>query len=234
MSVTEFLQDLTVLRPLVILVAWACALLLVDLFLSPRRKRLGAGGSSGLTPLLAALGLVVVLVFTLLQAATLTVGGQSAFNGMIHVDGFAIYLNTLVLASGLAGIALAYDYLRRTKLERGEYYVLLLFSIAGMMLMTMAADLIMVFLALELLSIPLYVLAGFAVPRPASKTQVHSEEAALKYFLMGVFATGFIVYGVALTFGATATTSLAGIVAAVEGGTANTAGLLIGAALGGR
>jgi len=75
-------------------------------------------------------------------------------------------------------IALAYDYIKRMDIERGEYYVILLFSISGMLLMSQANDLIVVFLALELLSIPLYVLAGFARP------QVESEEAALKYFLM--------------------------------------------------
>ena len=89
----------------------------------------------------------------------------------------------------------------------------------------MAADLIVVFLALELLSIPLYVLAGFARPRQ------DSEEAALKYFLLGAFAGGFVVYGIALVFGATGHTALAGIVAAISAGSANLALLLVGAAL---
>jgi NADH-quinone oxidoreductase subunit N len=91
-------------------------------------------------------------------------------------------------------------------LERGEYYTLLLFSVTGMMLMAQAADLIVVFLALELLSIPLYVLAAFARP------QAQSEEAGLKYFLLGAFATGFVVYGTALVFGATGSTNLAEVV----------------------
>jgi NADH-quinone oxidoreductase subunit N len=94
-----------------------------------------------------------------------------------------------------------------------------------MMLMAQATDLIITFLALELLSIPLYVLAAFAYPR------TESEEAGLKYFLLGSFATGFVVYGIALTFGATGTTSLAGIVAAAVAGTAQSSLLMIGAAL---
>jgi NADH-quinone oxidoreductase subunit N len=109
------------------------------------------------------------------------------------------------------------------KIEHGEYYVIMLFSIVGMILMSQATDLIITFLALELLSIPLYVLAAFAYPR------TESEEAGIKYFLLGSFATGFVVYGIALTFGATGTTSLAGIVAAVPN--CNLTLLLAGAAL---
>ena len=139
--------------------------------------------------------------------------------------GFGLYLNVLFLVSGLAGIALAYDYLKRMGIERGEYYVLLLFTISGMMLMAYAADLIVVFLALELLSIPLYVLAGFARPR------LESEEAALKYFLLGAFASGFVLYGVAMTYGATAHTDLQGIVQTIKNGSANPSLLLAGAGL---
>jgi NADH-quinone oxidoreductase subunit N len=91
--------------------------------------------------------------------------------------------------------------------------------------MSLAADLIVVFLALELLSFPLYVLAGFARPRQ------DSEEAALKYFLLGAFSSSFVVYGVALVFGATGSTSLASIVSAANEGSANLALLAVGAAL---
>jgi len=125
---------------------------------------------------------------------------------MVVIDGFAVFVNALLLVTGLLGIALAYGYVKRMGLERGEYYVLLLFSVTGMMLMAQAADLIVVFLALELLSIPLYVLSAFARPRP------ESEEAGLKYFLLGAFATGFVVYGTALVFGATGSTNLVTIV----------------------
>jgi NADH-quinone oxidoreductase subunit N len=131
----------------------------------------------------------------------------------------------LFIGSGLAGTALAHRYLDRMEINRGEFYPLLLYSISGMILMAQAADLIVVFLALELLSIPLYILAGFARPNPAS------EEAALKYFLLGAFAGGFVVYGVALSFGATGTTSLAGIVAGISSGSADLTLLLIGAGL---
>jgi NADH-quinone oxidoreductase subunit N len=144
---------------------------------------------------------------------------------MVIYDGFSFFLNILFLSSGLVGIALAFDYIKRLDIERGEYYVLLLFSISGMMLMAQANDLIVVFLALELLSIPLYVLAGFARPR------MESEEASLKYFLMGAFAGGFVVFGVALVFGATGTTNLSEIFNAINKNLANLPLLTVGAAL---
>jgi NADH-quinone oxidoreductase subunit N len=101
----------------------------------------------------------------------------------------------------------------------------MLFSISGMMLMASAADLIVVFLALELLSIPLYVLAAFGRPEP------RSEEAGLKYFLLGAFASGFLLYGIALVYGATGSTSFNAIVAAVSGGVDQPLYMVLGAAL---
>ena len=206
-------SDFLTLLPLVVLLCWAMVMLLVDLWIPANHK--------GITALLAALGLAVSLGLTLTQAGQT----HTAFNGMVVVDGFAVFLNVLFLASGLAGVALAFDYLKRMGIEKGEYYALLLFTISGMLLMAYANDLIVVFLALELLSIPLYILSGFARPRP------ESEEAALKYFLLGSFASGFLLYGVALVFGATASTGLPAIFKAAAGGTANLSLLLVGAGL---
>ncbi len=213
MSFEVLFENLKVILPLAVLVAWACALLLIDLFIPKKRK--------GWTALLAAAGLVVALGLTIAQNGQL----KGAFSDMVMVDGFSVFLNTLFLGSGLAAIALAYDYLKRRGIERGEYYSLLLFSISGMLLMAQAADLIVMFLALELLSIPLYVLAGFARP------QLDSEESALKYFLLGAFAGSFFVFGVALIFGATGTTSLVGVAAMIANGNYNLALLLFGGVL---
>jgi NADH-quinone oxidoreductase subunit N len=211
MTLTDL--SFSTLWPFTFLTIWACVLLLVDLFIPKERK--------GITALLAALGLAFTLGFTLAQIGT----QQTGFQGMVVADGFSIFVNALLLVSGLLGVSLAYGYVRRMGLERGEYYTLLLFSVTGMMLMAQAADLIVVFLALELLSIPLYVLAAFARPK------VESEEAGLKYFLLGAFATGFIVYGTALVFGASGTTNLIAIVGAASAGTANLLLLAIGSAL---
>jgi len=211
MTLTEL--NFSTIGPFTFLTVWACVLLLVDLFIPKERK--------GITALLAAVGLALTLGFTLAQIGT----QQTGLQNMVVADGFSIFVNALLLVSGLLGIALAYGYVKRMGLERGEYYTLLLFSVTGMMLMAQAADLIIVFLALELLSIPLYVLAAFARPK------IDSEEAGLKYFLLGAFATGFVVYGTALVFGATESTNLAAIVAATSNATSNLLLLSIGSAL---
>src|SRR5512146_838864 len=205
--------DLLTVLPLTFLVVWASILLLVDLFIPKDRK--------GITALLSALGLALALGLTLTQIGQETTG----FNNMVVLDGFSTFVNSLLLLSGLLGIGLSFGYIKRMNLERGEYYTLMLFSISGMMLMAQAGDLIVVFLALELLSIPLYVLAAFDRPK------VQSEEAGLKYFLLGAFATGFVVYGTALVFGATGTTNLTAIVASASGGRSNPLLLSIGSAL---
>jgi NADH-quinone oxidoreductase subunit N len=205
-------KDFYTILPLTILVTWASVLLLVDLFIPKDRK--------GVTGFLAAIGLAVTLGFIVTQVGLQSTG----FNGMVVLDGFSTFINVLILVSGLLAISLAYGYVKRLGIERGEYYTLLLFSVTGMMLMAQAADLIIVFLALELLSIPLYVLAAFARPN------LQSEEAGVKYFLLGAFSTGFVVYGTALIFGATGTTSLSGIFTSASAGSSSLL-LTIGAAL---
>jgi NADH-quinone oxidoreductase subunit N len=206
------LSDFYSILPLVTLVAWACLLLLVDQFIPRGRK--------GWTALLAVIGLSLAMGLALAQAGDEITG----FGGMVQLDGFSSFLSVLFLGSGLLAIAVAYGYLKRMGLERGEFYTLLLFSISGMVLMAHATDLIVIFLALELLSIPLYVLAAFARPK------AESEESGLKYFLLGAFATGFVVYGITLVFGATGYTSLKEILRVASGGGTGIL-LTIGAAL---
>ena len=204
-------SDYAAVLPILFLTVWASLLLFVDLFIPRTRK--------GLTAALAAVGLLGTLIFTVRQ-----IGVQNlALSGMLVQDGFSTFINILLVLCGLLGVALAYGYLKRMDIERGEYYTLLLFSVTGMMLMAQASDLIIVFLALELLSIPLYVLAALT-------RKTDSEEAGVKYFLLGAFATGFVVYGTALVFGATGETGFIGIFAATSRGTSGLL-LTIGAAL---
>lgn len=213
MTLGDLSANLVKILPLAIIIVWACVLILVDLFIPKERK--------AWTAIFAAVGMVVAMGFSIAQTGVET----EAFGGMLRIDGFSQFLTILILGSGLVAVMLSFDYLTRLGIQRGEYYSLLLFSISGMMLMAMAADLIVIFLALELLSIPLYILAGFARPRS------ESEEAAIKYFLLGAFASGFVVYGVAIIFGASGYTGLKDIFSAVQAGTVDLTLLAIGAAL---
>ena len=206
-------QELFAILPIIIVIGWACILLIADLFVPQDRK--------GITAALAALGLVIALGATVARIGIET----TLFNGMLIQDGFSTFFQVLFLFLGLFAISQAYDYLRRRGIERGEYYVLLLFSISGMMLMASAGDLMMIFLALELLSIPLYVLAGFARPEP------ESEESSLKYFLLGAFASGFLVYGIALVFGSSGTTELGEIIEHLRAASEMSALFIVGGGL---
>jgi NADH-quinone oxidoreductase subunit N len=206
-------EDLSALVPILIVAGWAVFLLVVDLFIPKERKNI--------TAMLAAAGLIVALIVVSIQFGN----HQEAFNGMIVQDGFSSFLHVILLSVGLVALAQAHDYLRRRDILRGEYFTLILFSLTGMMLMAQAQDFIVVFLAIELLSIPLYILSGFARP------EADSEEAAMKYFLLGAFASSFIVYGIALVYGATGTTSIHSILNIVRDGNANTGLLLVSAVL---
>jgi NADH-quinone oxidoreductase subunit N len=132
-------------------------------------------------------------------------GPISTMHEMVRVDLFGVFLGVVVLISTLLALLVAVSYLKREELEAPEYLALLLLSGLGMLAMTTANDLIVVFVALEVLSIPLYVLAAF------DRRRLSSQEAGLKYFLLGAFSSAVFLYGIALTYGATGTTSLTGI-----------------------
>ncbi len=127
------------------------------------------------------------------------------FNGMFDPVGYAhmtLLVSLLVVVVALVVTLLAPGYLERRDLQRGEFYALILFATVGLILMAGSPHLIVIFLGIELLSLPLYILSGFA--RPNTK----SEESGLKYFLLGAFASGFLLYGIALLYGATGTMHL--------------------------
>jgi NADH-quinone oxidoreductase subunit N len=128
--------------------------------------------------------------------------GIPVFGEMLFQGGFAGYCNIVFLSSALLSIVLTKGYLERMESHRGEFYILLIFATSGMMLMAGALDLITVFLGIELMSVSLYVLAGFM------RKKERSNESALKYFLLGAFATGFLLYGIALIYGISGTTNL--------------------------
>jgi len=144
----------------------------------------------------------------LLVAIGLAAGSWDAnelqLNGAIAVDGFAAFVKVALAVFALAAVWTGRDVLRREGLEEGEFYGLILFVTAGMMLMAASADLIVTFLALETFSIGLYVLVGFRL------SSLSSQEAALKYFLLGAFSSAFFLFGIALAYGAAGSTNLYG------------------------
>ena len=163
----------------------------------------------GIMLFVAAMGIVLA------GGALAQAGGEERvlFGGMLRLNSFSIFLDFLYLAVGLATLILSQGYLEKKGNEtRGEYPALILFAIIGMMLMTQANDLVMVFLGLELLSLSLYVLVGFL------RHDIYSNESGLKYLLLGAFATGFFLFGAALTYGATGTTNFDGIASAIASG----------------
>ncbi len=182
--------------PVTIVALWGILVMVLDM-IYPREKQ-------GFMPTFSAVGLILAVAATILvwgisRGTFTSVSGSS----MLIVDKYVHYLNIIFLGTGLLTILISSSYLLDEKItESTEFYMLLLFSVCGMMLMGMANDLILIFISLELLSIPLYVMCGIA--RPDQK----SEESAMKYFLLGAFASGFLVFGIALLYGSTGSTSL--------------------------
>ena len=134
-----------------------------------------------------------------------------AFGGMIVVDGFATFFRVVVFGVGIFTVLQAFSFLKRQQAETGAFHALLLFSIAGQSIMAAANDLIVIFIGLEISSIASYILAGYL------RDDKRANEAALKYFLLGSFATGFFLYGVALIYGETGSINLSVVRAAILG-----------------
>jgi NADH-quinone oxidoreductase subunit N len=150
-------------------------------------------------PLSATLSLIGIFVAGVLAFQRLDFGASVlGFSGAIIADTFTNSCSLILLVTAALAVLLGMTYLENQQLHLGEYYALVLFSTAGSMLMAATNDLIVLFVAIETLSVALYVLAGFA------RTQERSEEAALKYFLLGAFAAGFLLYGIALIYGGSA------------------------------
>ncbi|KPJ60374.1 MAG: hypothetical protein AMJ46_07205 [Latescibacteria bacterium DG_63] len=174
--------------PFSIVVAFAIVVLLVDLLLPPQRR--------WVLPVLSLVGVVLSMALVALWWGREVVG----FSGAISLDRFSSFFDLLFLLGTSLVILSSFLYAKRENIEGGEYYSLLLFATSGAMLMASAVDLIVFFLGLEILSVSLYVLSGFFRERTVS------IEAAVKYFVLGAFASGFFLYGIALFYGAAGST----------------------------
>ena len=191
--------DVHALAPEIVLAVVICGLLIADLFLPEYRK--------WITSPLAGLGLLA----TMIPIVTLGVNGddRSMFGGSYVVDNFALVMKAVFILSGYVVVLLSSNYIDEGDYYQGEYWVLLLSSILGMVMMASSRDLVSIFVALEFLSIPAYMLAAWR------KRDVKSNEAGLKYFLLGVFASAVMLYGMSLLYGSAGTTLLSGIAANV-------------------
>jgi NADH-quinone oxidoreductase subunit N len=178
------------IEPLIIVSGVGILLLLSDLVLPYGRKHLSAWIAMG--------GIVWALVRTLMQWGL----AERGYAGMVALDSLSTVFNVLFLASTGVVILLSHPFLKKEDVEHPEYYALLLFATAGMMMLASGLDLITLFLGIEVLSISLYILAGYRRDSDAS------NEAAMKYFLLGAFSSAILLYGIALTYGALGTTNL--------------------------
>jgi NADH-quinone oxidoreductase subunit N len=160
-----------------------------------------------LSAILSALGLVATMAVVAWQWVTYAEEGlvqpQSLLADMVAVDGVALFTRIIVCLAALITIPLGWMYVEQRRIHRAEYYPLLLFAAVGMNLLASATDLIMVFIAIEILSLGLYVLTGFAT------RDLTSQESAFKYFLLGSFSSAILLYGIALTYGITGSTNIA-------------------------
>ena len=187
--------------PELVLIAFGMLIMLLDPLLPEHNDRRGLG-------ILAFIGALAATAITPLQAAY----RGTAWFGMIQVDSFSIFFHLIVGFVASAVILASLEYLSVQRIRMGEYYGLILLGSVGMMLMSSAVELVLIFIALEISSISTYILAG--VRRRAAV----GAEASIKYFLLGSFATAFFLYGVALIFGATGSTSIYPIASALRSG----------------
>ena len=187
--------DYHALAPEIVLTGTLVVVLLVDLFTEEDGKWALAS--------LSGIGLLAALV----PVITLAIDGNDRvmFGGAYAVDDFSLVFKALFLITGYVVVLLSTNYVAEGDYYEGEYYFLLLSSLLGMVVMASARDLITMFVALELLSIPAYLLAGWR------KRDLRGNEASIKYYLMGVFASAVMLYGMSLLYGLTGTTLIAEI-----------------------
>jgi len=200
--------ELRAALPLILIAAGAFAVLLAELALKPPAGQASKGNPALASAVLCTLSLLTLGAIVASSAGMFAEGSSLVFNPVrpfVRLDRFANFAIALVALGSALSCLLSYYYLRELKIDHGEYYALLLLATSGMILLISAVDLIAVFLGIELLSIPIYVLAGF------DRRKLRSNEAALKYFVVGSFASAILLYGMALLYGATGATDFGAI-----------------------
>lgn len=189
--------DLLHILPIIIVTVTALAILILEITIKRAE------------PVVFAFSLIG-LIAAGVSAISLYPQSGTAFNEMVSIGGFASFFHVAFIVVTILTFLISRQYIERMGIYHSEYYAIILFSLVGMMLIASSLDLLMLFIGIELMSLSFYILAGFM------RTRLTSNESALKYFLLGAFATGFLVYGIALVYGASGTTNLASIAEQID------------------
>jgi NADH-quinone oxidoreductase subunit N len=190
MDATALLESTAALLPHITILVTGLGILVLDLFLTPRSRYVNE--------VVGIIGVLVALLLTLSQSSE----PRAAFMNMAIVDGVGVFFNVTFLLIAVLTMLMSTSYVRHEDMQAGEYYALVLFATAGFMFVAAAADLVMIFLAIETLSIATYILAGL------QQQELRSQEAAFKYFILGAFSSAFFLYGIATLYGAHGHTNL--------------------------
>lgn len=199
------IDDYIRILPELVLTAFGIVVMIVDPLLPAGKSRKNLG-------ILALVGTLATIGAAFYQLGTYGLHSSTGWFGMVRVDSFSIFFHILIPAISAVCILASLEYLDQQKINTGEYYGLILFGTVGMVLMSSAVELVLIFIALEISSISTYILAGYR------RRTAASAESSIKYFLLGSFATAFFLYGVALMFGATGFTTIQNISAALNHG----------------
>ncbi|MEE8059892.1 MAG: NADH-quinone oxidoreductase subunit N, partial [Pseudomonadales bacterium] len=183
-------QSLVASGPEIIIIIGACTALMLSLLPNPRQNQLLAGFS------------VLMILLAAAMSFFLADYPQTAYAGMFAVDSFSTFFKMILYLGTALTVMMSGKYLLKEGIVQGEYYVLLLFALVGTMIMVSATDLLLIYIGLELQALSIYVLTGFL------KADARSNEAALKYIILGAFSSGIFLYGMSLFYGLTGTTNL--------------------------
>src|ERR1043166_7431307 len=199
--------DLQLIAPELIITVAACAALVMEVILPYKQGKWTAYFSlAGIALALASLGAQFIAMGGTFRFSSLgNLAPSDGFYGMVHIDGFALIFRAIFLIAAALAIAISIRYLDIEREQHGEYYALVLFATVGMMFLGSGYDLISLYIALELMAVTFYVLVAF------TKRQKPSNEAGMKYFLLGAFSSGILLYGMSLLYGVAGSTNLGDI-----------------------
>lgn len=205
-AISFTLSDFHVLKPAIVLCLFGCGILLTDAFLV---RRIGQRWLNAVTALVGEAVVAAVLLQYLPDVRS--AGSLTGLGGSIVVDGFGVFFNVIFMLAAALAVILSARYMEAEGEQRGEYYALILFAQAGMSIMATGHDLVVLFVALETMALSFYVMVGFL------RDSKRSNEAAMKYLILGAFSSGLLAYGFSVLYGISGSTSLAVIGEAIAG-----------------